>query len=157
MYQILSVSEKEELLSEPNPQYATELRNLIYLHMSLDNGLSMEQLSNMTWSQIDSANGSVMVDLPESRIQQRIVLLSEPLETLLEEWKGRQVSEWKKRKHSKKGPDNKPDHVFTNLDGTPLKQEYIYKMVAMYSESAGIKKKLVPEDLHHKNFEENIV
>jgi integrase len=149
MKETLTKREKEALLDQPYPKYATELRNLIYLQLSLKHGLSSEKLIQLRWPQVDFQNGNIFIN---DGTKDRIMNLPEPLNTLFNEWKERQFGEWQKR--SDKG-DLFNERVFTELDGAPIDKKYVSKMVRMYAESAGIDKKVDSGHLH-QSFEKGL-
>jgi site-specific recombinase XerD len=145
----LTNREQEELLGQPDPQYATELRNLVYLQISLNYGMRRTELMDLTWPRVDCQNGVIML---KDRLTNQVVKLSEPTVTLLNEWEGRQLSEWQKRRQT---GDLFGKYVFTELDGTTLDEEYISKMMRMYGESAGIKT-TIDSDLLHESYKESL-
>jgi site-specific recombinase XerD len=146
----LTRQEKEALLAQQDPKYATELRNSIYLQLSLNHGVPCIDLSELTWSRIDLEGGSMKLDQNDGE-SNRTVELSEAMVSLLQQWKEKQLHEWEKRQ-----PGRQPlaDQVFTELDGTTLDETYISNMVALYAESSGIRKKIDPESLHESSVTE---
>jgi site-specific recombinase XerD len=139
----LTNEEKEALLAEPDPTYATELRNLIYLHFRLRHDVRCANLMELTWSQIDTSRGIVMLE--DSHGEKRTLALSESLSTLLKDWKKRQSREQQKRSQRS---DIQAELVFTGLDGSSLDEEYLSKMVKTTAESAGIKEKVQAIIIH---------
>lgn len=144
MKHLLTNQEKEALLAQQDPTYATELRNSIYLQLSLNHGVPLMELSGLTWSQVDVAGRNLKL-CSSGTESGRTVKLSRSMVTLLAEWKEKQFNEWEKRSP---GRQPLPERVFTDLDGTPLDETYISKMVALYAEASGIRKKIDPKNLH---------
>jgi site-specific recombinase XerD len=147
MKRMLNVREQEALLSQPDPQFRTELRNLVFLHLSLNNGVPMEKLLQLAWDQIDVSDGKVLVTVPENELQERMVLHSETLVALLDEWKGKQLSERQNRSYGRNAPEEPPEQVFTDLDGRPVNREHMTKIIALYADCAGIRNSVLPGPL----------
>ena len=103
MKQVLTEREKESLLDQPEPKYATELRNLLYLQLSLNHGMRRTEQMDLTWPRVNCQNGIIMV---KDRLTNQVVKLSEPTVTLLKEWKGRRFC------HSL---SCRPFHSFSNV------------------------------------------
>ena len=59
--EILTATEQESLVAQPNPRYLTGHRNRVMLRLMLDTGLRLSEAIHLRWKDIDLNNGKVMV------------------------------------------------------------------------------------------------
>jgi len=125
-------------LDQPNPRYPTGQRNHLILKIMLDTGLRASEATNLKWNHIDLMSGKLMVREGKGS-KDRSLWLSEDDLGLLQEWKKRQADEI----------DKKCSYIFTTLNGDPIQNRYLRKMVKRYSKKADIDKNVSPHTLRH--------
>ncbi|MFC2108877.1 tyrosine-type recombinase/integrase [Candidatus Bipolaricaulota bacterium] len=59
--EVLTTTEQEALLSQPNPRHLTGQRNRVMLRLMLDTGLRLSEAIHLRWKDIDLNSGKVMV------------------------------------------------------------------------------------------------
>ena len=135
---VLNNDEQLALLDQPNPRYPTGQRNHLILKIMLDTGLRASEATSLKWNHIDLMSGKLMVREGKGAKDRTLWLSEDDLE-LLQEWKERQVNEI----------DKKCSYIFTTLNGDPIQNRYLRKMVKMYSKKADINKNVSPHTLRH--------
>ena len=135
---VLNNDEQLALLDQPNSRYPTGQRNHLILKIMLDTGLRASEANNLKWNHIDLMSGKLMVREGKGA-KDRTLWLSEIDLELLKEWKERQVDEIYK----------KCAYIFTTLNGDPIQNRYLRKMVKRYSKKADIDKNVSPHTLRH--------
>jgi integrase/recombinase XerD len=58
---VLTPTEQEAIVAQPNPRYLTGERNRIMLRFMLDTGLRLSEAIHLQWRDIDLNTGKVMV------------------------------------------------------------------------------------------------
>ena len=59
--EVLTATEQEAIVSQPNPRYLTGHRNRVMLRLMLDTGLRLSEAIHLRWQDIDLNSGKVMV------------------------------------------------------------------------------------------------
>jgi len=136
--EVLTESEQEALLAQPNPRYPTGARNKTMIQLMLDTGLRLAEACNLKWNDIDLNTGKLMVRQGKGSKDRSLWIGVEDLEAL-RTWRERQATDV---------TDN-PAHIFTTLAGKPVSRRYVQKMVARLAAKAGIKKNVHPHTLRH--------
>jgi len=135
---VLNNDEQLALLDQPNPRYPTGQRNHLILKIMLDTGLRASEATSLKWNHIDLMSGKLMVREGKGAKDRTLWLSEDDLE-LLQKWKERQVNEI----------DKKCSYIFTTLEGDPIQNRYLRKMVKRYSKKADIDKNVSPHTLRH--------
>ena len=136
--EVLTASEQEALLAQPNPRYPTGMRNYVMLRLMLDTGLRLSEAVNLKWHDINLNTGKVMVRQGKGAKDRTLWIGDADLE-LLRAWRERQAKE----------VNGNPEHVFTTLAGKPVSPRYVQQMVKRYAAKAGIQKSIHPHTLRH--------
>ena len=136
--EILTASEQEALLAQPNPRYLTGQRNRAMVRLMLDTGLRLSETIGLRWRDIDLNTGKVMVRQGKGAKDRTLWTGEEDLAALAE-WRERQARECQ----------GSPQAVFTTKGGGKLEPRYIQRMVKRYAAKAGIEKNISPHTLRH--------
>ena len=59
--EVLTATEQEAIVSQPNPRYLTGHRNRVMLRLMLNTGLRLSEAIHLQWKDIDLNQGKVMV------------------------------------------------------------------------------------------------
>jgi len=136
--EVLTATEQEALVAQPNPRYLTGHRNRVMLRLMLDTGLRLDEVSSLQWRDIDLNSGKVMVRQGKGAKDRTLWTGEANLVTLIE-WQDRQAKECA----------GSPQRVFTTKQGGKLNPAYVRKMVKRYAQKAGIQKDISPHSLRH--------
>lgn len=136
--EVLTDTEQEALLSQPNPRYPTGERNRALLRLMLDTGLRLSEATALRWRDIDLTTGKLMVRQGKGAKDRTLWIGDEDLD-MLRSWRERQA----------KDIAGTPEHVFTTLEGKPISGRYVQAMVKRYTTKAGIEKDIHPHTLRH--------
>ena len=136
--EVLTASEQETLLAQPNPRYPTGMRNYVMMRLMLDTGLRLSEAVNLKWRDLDLNTGKLMVRQGKGAKDRTLWIGDADLE-LLRAWRERQA----------KDVNGNPEHVFTTLEGKPVSPRYVQQMVKRYATKAGIQKNIHPHTLRH--------
>jgi len=136
--EVLTATEQEALLKQPNPRYLTGQRNRTMLRLMLDTGLRLAEVTSLRWKDIDLLSGKVMVRQGKGS-KDRTLWTGEENIAALAAWRERQAREC----------DGKPEIVFSTAEGKRLDPSYVRKMVKRYARKAGIEKRISPHTLRH--------
>jgi len=136
--EVLTETEQEALLAQPNPRYLTGHRNRMLLRLMLDTGLRLSEAINLRWRDIDLNSGKVMVRQGKGA-KDRTLWTSEDNLAALIAWRERQLADCA----------GAPAIVFTTKAGGALGPRYVQRMVKRYAEKAGIEKNVHPHTLRH--------
>jgi len=136
--EILTATEQEALLAQPNPRYPTGQRNRVMLKLMLDTGLRLSEAINLRWKDLDLNSGKVMVRQGKGAKDRTLWTGEANLVDLIN---------WRERQTEKVGQST--EYVFTTLEGGPLDPRYIQRMVKRYAVKAGIEKNISPHTLRH--------
>jgi site-specific recombinase XerD len=136
--EVLTETEQDALLSQPNPRYPTGERNRALLRLMLDTGLRLSEATALRWRDIDLTTGKLMVRQGKGAKDRTLWIGDEDL-TMLRSWRERQA----------KDIAGTPEHVFTTLAGKPISGRYVQAMVKRYAGKAGITKDIHPHTLRH--------
>jgi len=136
--EILTQTEQEALLNQPNRRYFTGHRNRVMLRLMLDTGLRLDEASSLRWKDIDLNSGKVMVRQGKGA-KDRTLWTGEANLAALIEWRERQQHEGSRA----------TELVFATKDGEKLDPSYMRRMVARYASKAGIEKHVTPHTLRH--------
>jgi len=136
--EVLTETEQEALLAQPNPRYLTGHRNRMLLRLMLDTGLRLSEAINLRWRDIDLNSGKVMVRQGKGAKDRTLWTGEENLSALVA-WRERQLAEC----------SGAPENVFTTKAGGPLSPRYVQRMVKRYAVKASIEKDVHPHTLRH--------
>jgi len=136
--EVLTVTEQEAIVAQPNPRYLTGERNRIMLRLMLDTGLRLSEAIGLRWKDIDLNSGKVMVRQGKGA-KDRTLWTGEENLAALTKWRDRQAKEC--------GGDHAV--VFTTKEGGQLDPRYVQRMVKRYAAKAGIEKDVHPHTLRH--------
>jgi len=136
--EVLTATEQEALLAQPNPRYLTGHRNRMMLRLMLDTGLRLSEAIDLRWKDIDLNSGKVMVRQGKGA-KDRTLWTGETNLVDLINWRERQARECA----------GSPENVFTTKEGGKLDPRYIQRMVKRYAVKAGIQKDITPHTLRH--------
>jgi len=136
--EVLTASEQEALLAQPNPRYPTGARNKTMIQLMLDTGLRLAEACNLRWNDIDLNTGKLMVRQGKGAKDRSLWIGVEDLEAL-RTWRERQA----------KDVTGNPAHIFTTLAGKAVSPRYVQKMIARLAAKAGIEKNVHPHTLRH--------
>lgn len=134
---VLTLEEQEKLLEQFNLRYITPQRNKTMIHLLLNTGLRLSEMTNLKWNDIDLMTGQVKV-VEGKGLKDRILWLDEETLTMLGKWKQRQFKEW-----------GRSDLVFTTRTLHSLDGKAVRSMIKTYSDKAGIKKHITTHSLRH--------
>ena len=134
---VLTLDEQEKLLNQFNLRYITSQRNKTMIHLLLNTGLRLSEMTNLKWNDIDLMTGQVKV-VEGKGLKDRILWLDENTLTMLGKWKQRQFKEW-----------GRSDLVFTTRTLHSLDGKAVRSMIKTYSDKAGIKKHITTHSLRH--------
>ncbi|PKF32500.1 tyrosine-type recombinase/integrase [Macrococcoides caseolyticum] len=134
---VLTLEEQEKLLEQFNLRYITPQRNKTMIHLLLNTGLRLSEMTNLKWNDIDLMTGQVKV-VEGKGLKDRILWLDENTLTMLGKWKQRQFKEW-----------GRSDLVFTTRTLHSLDGKAVRSMIKTYSDKAGIKKHITTHSLRH--------
>ena len=134
---VLSIDEQERLLDQFNLRYITPQRNKTMIHLLLNTGLRLAEMTNLKWNDIDLMTGQVKV-VEGKGLKDRILWLDEKTLKMLGKWKQRQFKEW-----------GKSDLVFTTRTLRQLDGKAVRSMIKTYTEKAGINKHITTHSLRH--------
>ncbi len=137
--EILTASEQEALLAQPNPRYLTGQRNQTMLRLMLDTGLRLDEASSLKWSSIDLMAHEIRVRDGAKGGKHRNLWPNDEAIEALKSWRKRQTGEC----------EGNPQLVFTTKQGTKLLPSYVRSMVVRYGKKAGITKQIGPHTLRH--------
>jgi len=136
--EVLTETEQEALLSQPNPRYPTGERNRALLRLMLDTGLRLSEATALRWRDIDLTTGKLMVRQGKGAKDRTLWIGDEDLDML---------RSWRERQARDVAGDH--EHVFTTLEGKPVSPRYVQAMVKRYATRANIEKDIHPHTLRH--------
>jgi integrase/recombinase XerD len=135
--EFLTKEEQEQLINVFNIRYFNSHRNKMMIQLFLATGLRLSEMINLKWNDINLLTGQLKV-VQGKGSKDRMLWLSDSNIQLLQEWKQRQVEQLGKQLN-----------VFTNREGTELKDRDVREMVVTYASKAGITKTISPHTLRH--------
>ena len=136
--EVLTATEQEAFLAQPNPRYLTGQRNQVMLRLMLDTGLRVAETLSLEWKDIDLNSGKVMVRQGKGA-KDRTLWTGEANLAALVAWQERQAAECT-------GPASV---VFSTKQGGEMNSAYVRKMVKRLALKAGIQKDIHPHTLRH--------
>jgi len=136
--EVLTRTEQEAIVAQPNPRYLTGHRNRVMLRLMLDTGLRLSEVIHLQWKDIDLNQGKLMVGQGKGAMN-RTLWTGETNLAALVKWRGRQAKECAGSHQT----------VFTTKAGGKLDPRYIQRMVKRYAVKAGIQKDITPHTLRH--------
>ena len=136
--EVLTATEQEAFLAQPNPRYLTGQRNRVMLRLMLDTGLRLSEMIHIRWQDIDLNSGKVMVRQGKGAKDRTLWTGEENLSELVK-WQERQEAEC----------TGQASVVFSTKKGGKLNPAYVQRMVNRYAVNAGILKHVTPHTLRH--------
>jgi len=130
--EVLTATEQDAIVAQPNPRHLTGHRNRVMLRLMLDTGLRLSEVIHLQWKDIDLNSGKVMVRQGKGAKDRTLWTGEANLEALVE---------WQDKAGS-------PQNVFTTKDGGKPDPRY-QRMVKRYAVKAGIEKDISPHTLRH--------
>jgi site-specific recombinase XerD len=135
--EVLTATEQEALLKQPNPRYFTGHRNRVMLRLMLDTGLRLDEACSLEWRHIDLNSGKVMVRQGKGSKDRTLWTGESNLEQLTS-WRERQATD-----------GTRTELVFSTKEGGKLDPSYMRRMVKRYASKAGIQKRITPHTFRH--------
>ena len=132
---ILTPDEERRLLEQFNRRYPTSFRNWCMIFLALNTGMRVADLINLKWSDIELDTGRTHLKKGKGKKDRVIFIKPAILSGLLD--------------MSKKMNREPMGLVFTTLQGQPVKDSYLRKMIAEKARKAGIKKRVHFHLLRH--------
>lgn len=129
----LNNQERILLLSQPNKNAPTGLRDLAMISLMLNAGLRASEVLNIFVKDVDWTSGKLIIKHGKGK-KDRIVWINEQDLNILRQWR-----------------EKKPDSnlFFTTLKGNIIDDRYLRAMVKRRAENAGISKNVHPHLLRH--------
>ena len=137
--EVLTTTEQEALLSQPNPRYLTGERNQTMLRLMLALGLRVAEVTSLKWRNVDLTTCEIRVKNGKGAKDRNLWANEKNIEAL-RKWRKRQANECK---------ENSEGIVFTTKKGGTLNHAYVRSMVKRYGVKAGIVKDVHPHMLRH--------
>lgn len=135
--EILTDYEQDQLINIFNTRYFNSFRNRTMIKLFLASGLRLSEMINLRWKDINLMTGQLKV-VEGKGSKDRILWISESIVEELRNWK---------EKQSKKL--SRCEYVFTTSSKKKLDDRNVRRMVAEYSEKAGITKNVSPHTFRH--------
>lgn len=131
----LTDKEQKALLSQFNNRYRTAYRNKTMIALSLCTGMRISELINLNWEDIEPETGRLVVKEGKGK-KDRVLFIGPGMVGKL-------------FKLAEKMDMQREGHVFTTLEGKPVRDAYLRKMIAEKGRKAGIKKDVHFHMLRH--------
>jgi site-specific recombinase XerD len=135
--EVLTIEEQDRLLNQFNLRYITPHRNKTMIKLILASGLRLAEMSNLKWKEVNLLIGQIKV-VDGKGGKDRILWIDEDTTRMLQDWKIRQFKEW-----------GKSEYVFTTRTLKQLDGKAVRKMIATYTQKAGIDKDITTHNLRH--------
>lgn len=129
----LTEDERAKLLSQPNMNARTGLRDVVMMRFMLNAGLRSREVLNLKVNDIDLKDGKIFIR-QSKRKKDRIVWIGKEDLDYLEKWLGKKPSS---------------EYMFTTLKGGKIMGRYLRAMVKRRGRRAGIIKDVHPHMLRH--------
>lgn len=137
--QVLTIEEIERILTLPNTQKPSGLRDKAMLELLYSSGLRVSELVNLEFSHLDLQN--CMLRLWGKGFKERIAPFGEEAKKAIEAYLA------KGRPRLLKG--KKSNFVFLGPSGKPLTRQSVWNIIKRYARRAGISKNVTPHTLRH--------
>ena len=134
---VLTREEQLKLLDQFNTRYVTPHRNKTFIKLALNTGMRLSELTNLTWNNIDLNIGRIKV-VEGKGAKDRMLYIGDKTVGSLISWKERQFEEW-----------GKSERVFTTRTLNQWDGKAVRKMIATYTERAGIDKHVTTHTFRH--------
>ncbi len=131
--EILDKKEVARVLDLPSKTSLTGRRNRAILTLMLNTGLRVSEVCDLKNEDIDLGTGKFRVVQGKGAKDRDLAVPPDAIKTL-EDWKKGKVSSL---------------YFFSTLKGEKLSRQYLWQMIKMYCQKAGIKKKIPPHSLRH--------
>ena len=135
--EILTEYEQGQLINIFNTRYFNSFRNRTMIKLFLASGLRLSEMINLRWKDINLMTGQLKV-IEGKGSKDRILWISESIVEELRNWKEKQSQKL-----------SRCEYVFTTSSKKKLDDRNIRRMVAEYSEKAGITKNVSPHTFRH--------
>ena len=135
--EILTEEEQEHLISIFNIRYFNSFRNRTMIKLFLASGLRLSEMINLRWKDINLMTGQLKV-VEGKGSKDRILWISESIVEELRNWKEKQSEKLRIC-----------EYVFTTSSKNKLNDRNVRRMVAEYSQKAGINKNVSPHTFRH--------
>ena len=136
----LTYDEIEDLLSAPDKETNSGLRDYSMLELMYSSGLRVTELVSIEMNQLHLEQGHLI--LMGKGAKERIAPFGMSAKKALEEYIDRARGSFYKKGISK-------DHIFLSRLGKPFTRQGFWKMIKKYSREAGIEKDISPHKLRH--------
>ena len=133
----LTVQQQAELLEQPDIRTPAGLRNHTAILLMLHIGLRISELLSLRWTDLDLDYGMASIP-PGVSDKPRMLFFTESDRASLRHW------EYIQELHS---IPEKPEPVFTTIQGRSLSERYIQQMVTRYAGKAGLTEEISPRTL----------
>ncbi|MBM7556850.1 tyrosine-type recombinase/integrase [Halanaerobacter jeridensis] len=124
-FNYLKSDEIEKLLNQFNTRYLNSTRNKVMIELFIASGLTLSEMINLTWSDIDLQEGILKV-VKEDQVERKLKITDEVIIHLLE-WQQRQLEEIEE-----------VGFVFTTGTGNKLNPSQVRTMIDNYAKKANI-------------------
>ena len=138
---VLSESEVEDLLEQPDPETESGARDKAMLETMYACGLRVSELCALKLKDVHVGSNVIVVDKGKGA-KGRIV----PISPFAMEWLLHYINHWRTRNKGKKSP-----YVFLNRQGEVISRQYFFLSVKRYAHTAGIERaeEISPHTLRH--------
>ena len=126
-FNYLKKDEIEKLLSQFNTRYLNSTRNKMMIELFIASGLTLSEIINLTWLDIDLQEGILKV-VKEDQVERKLKITDEVI-THLSEWQQRQLEEI-----------GEVGFVFTTGTGNKLNPSQVRIMIDTYAKKVNIQK-----------------
>lgn len=124
-FNYLKSHEIEKLLNQFNTRYLNSTRNKVMIELFIASGLTLSEMINLTWSDIDLQEGILKV-VKEDQVERKLKITDEVI-THLSEWQQGQLEEI-----------GEVEFVFTTGAGNKLNPSQVRTMIDTYAKKANI-------------------
>jgi len=142
----LTIEEVEAILAAPDDS-VKGLRDRAILEMMYGTGIRVTEITEIRMSDINFRIGFITCSGEYGKA--RIIPLGRPCRLAVEEYIDKSRNDLVSSSRSSDGSADDNPYLFVNFHGEKLTRQGLWKIVRVYAEKAGIKKKLTPQILRN--------